>query len=204
MNRLLLIIVASVTTVILALALGLSSSSRSLERPISSEGFSFFQYKASGSWLGSSNQKLVAPNAWHGLVPLHSMRADVERLLGKPQLSHGLTSIYKTKDERVHVIYSLGYCELSGVERWKVPQDVVIRIMVSPNRNILLQELNLDRKKYTRRQRTHPENWIDYVSRDDGIVFRAVVVGEREEIDLITYGPSAQDEELYCQDPGRH
>src|SRR5262245_57910235 len=55
-----------------------------------------------------SNQSEEPPNAWRGIIPLHSTRADVERLLGHHKWSHGATSIYESKGERVDVLYSKG------------------------------------------------------------------------------------------------
>lgn len=41
---------------------------------------------------------------WRGIVPLHSTRADVERLLGPPQ--PGTVSGYRTETERVSIMYA--------------------------------------------------------------------------------------------------
>jgi hypothetical protein len=38
---------------------------------------------------------------WRGIGPLHSTRADVERLLGPPKQSHRSFSSYETKTEEV-------------------------------------------------------------------------------------------------------
>ena len=45
---------------------------------------------------------------WRGIVPLHSTRADVERLVGSPMTPNGIT--YDLKNERVNVVYSDGGC----------------------------------------------------------------------------------------------
>lgn len=46
-------------------------------------------------WLGFTQAK-----GWHGVVPLHSTRAEVERLLGAPKESRGVASTYETKEEK--------------------------------------------------------------------------------------------------------
>src|SRR5258708_21758549 len=88
-----------------------------------------------------------ASNAWNGLVPLVSTRADVERLLGTSQMSRGFVYTYETKDDRVDVLYSAGPCALSGVEKWNVPSDVVVSMQVNPKQTILIDSLHLDAKK---------------------------------------------------------
>src|ERR1700720_1961854 len=49
-------------------------------------------------------------NAWRGLVPLRSTRADVERLLGPPMVLVAGSYSYETKEEKVRVLYSEGSC----------------------------------------------------------------------------------------------
>lgn len=138
-----------------------------------------------------------APNSWHDLVPLHSTRQDVERKLGKPDWSHGFTYIYKTDKERVDVLYSAGCCELSGVERWNVPADAVIRIVVAPTGKVFVRDLHLD-KKYVRIKEAHPENWLMYWDTERGVMIHSAVNKGREEVMTITYQPTAKDKALSC------
>ena len=60
------------------------------------------------------------PNSWRGIVPLHSTRVDVEKLLGKPISSRGATFVYDTNEQRINILYSSGKCVLSGSEKWNV------------------------------------------------------------------------------------
>ena len=100
---------------------------------------------------------------WRGLVPLRSTRADVERLLGRPESESG--GVYVTAGERVSVTYSRRPCDYG----WQVPPDTVISFFVHPKQPPTLAGLKLDEKKYERRRDYHVENVYYYVDREGGI-----------------------------------
>jgi hypothetical protein len=148
---------------------------------------------------GSFAQEKQSPsNGWRGLVPLHSARPDVERLLGKPKSSHGATFVYETTDETVDVLYSAGPCKVSAVERWNVAADVVIRIDVRPHAKVLIDALRLDKVRYPRLPEAHPENWARYMNTEDGVMVETIMYGKNEEVYTITYWPRADDKGLRC------
>jgi hypothetical protein len=147
---------------------------------------------------GSAQAAKRRPNEWKGLVPLRSTRADVERLLGKPSMSPGFVDIYKTEAERVDVRYSNGPCEPSPVERWNVANDVVILLEVIPQRTIEIETLQLDPKRYIRFQETHPEIWVQYWNKDDGIIVHSILQGKKEYLRFFEFRPSAKDKALRC------
>ena len=60
-------------------------------------------------FLGSS----VSARGWRGIIPLHSTRADIESLVGKP--SSERNDIYHTDKEFVRVDYAKGRCEVGRV-----------------------------------------------------------------------------------------
>jgi hypothetical protein len=138
-------------------------------------------------------------NSWSGLVPLRSTRGDVEKLLGKSKMSHGFTYIYENENERVDVLYSAGSCEPSGVERWNVPNDVVIWMEVIPRKSILIKDLHLDSKKYRRFQWSHPDNWVDYWNKEEGVIVHSIIWGKAEELYFFEYRPTAKDATLRCK-----
>lgn len=144
------------------------------------------------------NNTIAQPNAWRGLVPLHSTRVEVERVLGKPKWSHGSTFIYESECERVDVLYSKGACELSGVTRWNVPADVVIKLEVAPRNKMLVKDLKFELKRYLRDQESHPENWVLYRSAEDGIRVRAILGEKEETVMVITYEARSNDKVLRC------
>lgn len=145
---------------------------------------------------------------WRGLVPLHSTRADVERLLGAPRESRGVASTYDTKDERVLVFYATGQCK-EGSDDWKVPRDTVVSITVHPNAKLLVDELKLEKMKYERVVDYHVQGLVHYFSKEDGVRVSARVLGEEgEDVDSITYEPTSEDGHFemfsgFCATDGR-
>ena len=132
---------------------------------------------------------------WRGLVPLRAKRSDVDKLLGAPTDSRGRTEIYQTKTEKVEIWYSSGHCGDGQV--WNVPRDVVIRIVITPETRVLVQDLRLS--GYLQVKEAHPENWIQYWSPDGGIMVQAIRMDSAEEVLNLTYQPGKADESLRCR-----
>ncbi len=132
-------------------------------------------------------------------MPLRSTREEVEKLLSKSKMSHGFTYIYENENERVDVLYSAGACELSGVERWNIPKDVVIWMEVFPRKSVLIKDLNLDPKKYRRFQWSHPENWVDYLNMEEGVIVHSIDWGRGEELAFFEYRPTPRDAMFRCK-----
>jgi len=130
----------------------------------------------------AAQQVTPTSNEWNGLVPLHSTRSDVERLLGSSKMSQGFASTYETKDNRIDILYSAGPCALSGVEKWNVPADVVISMQVNPKGTVQFGNLHLDAKKYSRFREAHPDNWVQYWNETDGIIVHTIFYGRNEEL----------------------
>ena len=133
---------------------------------------------------------------------LRSTRADVERIFGKGKPHpNGFTHIYENERLRVDVLYSKGPCKASGVARWNVPEDTVISMEISQKQTILVKDFYLDMKKYSRLQLSHPDNWIQYVNKEDGLIVHTIMNGKVEALYLITRQPSAKDNSLKCTSP---
>jgi hypothetical protein len=144
--------------------------------------------------VGTSQAKV-----WRGLVPLHSTRTDVERLLGAPKESRGVGFKYETKDEQVFVFYSAGECKESPSNDWNVPRDTVLSITVHPNAKLLVDDLKLDKMKYERVLDYHAQGVVYYFSKEDGVRISArLFEKEGEDVDSITYEPTAEDGYLRC------
>lgn len=80
---------------------------------------------------------IAQAKAWRGIVPLHSTRADVERLLGEPATSSLVAKcrcFYDLGDETVTILYANGLGCAEPEERdgrvggWNLPRDTVIEI----------------------------------------------------------------------------
>ena len=136
---------------------------------------------------------------WRGLVPLHSTRTDVERLLGAPKESRGVASTYETKDERVLVFYSAGQCKESQSNDWNVPRDTVLSITVHPNAKLFVDDLKLDKLKYERVIDYRVQGVVYYFSKEDGVrISTRLLEKEGEDVDSITYEPTPEDRYLRC------
>ena len=106
----------------------------------------------------------------------------------------------ETACEPVSVVYSKGVCEVNEVYRYNVPANVVIRFEVAPKRRITVSDLNLN-QSYVRQQESHPANWVQYRSREDGIRVNALTGNNVETITVFTYEPRAIDKDRECSPP---
>lgn len=137
-------------------------------------------------------------NGWQGIVPLRSTRTDVEQLLGPPRSSLGEIYRYDTPENQVDVSYSSDPCKSNGANPQGSAADVVLKITVSPQKTILVQNLGLDKNKYTRIQNDHPVNWVHYLNSVDGITVDAILNNGCEQVIRIIYQATARDRELRC------
>ena len=143
--------------------------------------------------------ELSQAKGWRGLVPLHSTRVDVERLLGAPRESRGVAATYDTKDERVLVFYATGNCQERASNDWNVPRDTVVSITVHPNAKLLVNDLKLDKRKYERVADYHVQGIVYYFNKEDGVRISArLLEKEGEDVDSITYEPTPEDRSLRC------
>lgn len=138
------------------------------------------------------------PSNWKGIIPLRSTRSDVEKILGQPRESQLGPHIYENQTERVDVLYARGKCE-RGTGRWNVPAETVIQIQITPAKILLLEDISIDRIKYTSYRWSHPDNWITYQNKQDGIWIDTIDLGKNtEEVRVIKYLPKASDHGLKC------
>lgn len=135
-------------------------------------------------------------NEWEGLIPLHSSREDVERLLGKPQATFGSIVIYQRSVDSVWIKYINEGC----VDKfsWGVPPGTVERIQVSPKRSVPPGDLKFDLRQFQKFVSFHPRNVFYYLDYYEGITVETRLYGEREEVTQITYEAATRDENLRC------
>jgi len=148
-----------------------------------------------------SQTPATASNVWQGIVPLRTVRANVEQLLGLPRSSHGGIYIYGTAENRVDVSYSADPCKLEDANPRGTSADVVLKVTVSPRKTLLVQNLALDKAKYRRIQDSHPDNWVHYLNAGEGITVDAILNNGCEEVISVVYQPTARDRELRCGPP---
>jgi hypothetical protein len=141
---------------------------------------------------------VVKAKQWRGIIPLHSTRTDVERLLGEASPRNQLTT-YQTEQEAVAVLYASGPpCGSDADSEWNVPKDTVVSITVSPKHRVLLTELKVDLSTYDRFSGVHRPNIITYLNNQDGVRIETF----QDEINSVTYFPSAADLKLKCAPNG--
>jgi hypothetical protein len=137
----------------------------------------------------------VKGKEWRGITPLHSTRADVERLLGGSSPKKQMTT-YQTENEAVSVLYASGPpCGSDAEKEWRVPRDTVVSITVSPKDRVLLSELKIDLKTYDKFSGIHRPNIITYLNKQEGIRIETF----QDEVMSITYLAAASDSQLKCE-----
>jgi hypothetical protein len=127
---------------------------------------------------------------WRGVAPLHSTRADVERLLGQPESDYWQ---YNFEEESARITYADGPCEEGLPGGWNVPKDTVIEIHIIPKQDLKLSDVLVPGKDYRQVQAAHTQH-IYYVNAEEGVRY-TVFLGR---VQNINYLPSAKDKHLSC------
>ena len=127
---------------------------------------------------------------WRGIVPLHSTRSDVERVLG--QSEGQCNCIYKTDDDFVYIEYAKGPCK-GNPSGWNVPAGKVLSITVRSRIERRLSELKFDPEEYVK---TQDDAFTTYYTKNrEGITYEISLEGV---VSAITYSPSITDNGLRC------
>ncbi len=133
---------------------------------------------------------------WRGIVPLHSTRADVERILGpakEPAKQH--VSVHETENEVVLVEYAAGPpCGTNGSSIWQVPRGTVIGLTVSPKQQLRFADLHIDVSKYKITDGGHVPGYTYYTDKKEGIQFEVT----QGLVMSTTFFPAAKENHLRC------
>lgn len=138
-----------------------------------------------------------ATKEWCGIVPLHSTRADVERLLKvKPESCGGNACLYDLPDKTVFVLYAAEpTCRNDdATTSWKVPRDTVIQFTVRFKTPETFAALDIDVTKYDRTPDKELRGLV-YLS-DYGKGVRMETSGDT--VSAITYYSEEKDDNLRC------
>jgi hypothetical protein len=127
---------------------------------------------------------------WHGIIPLRSTRADVERMLGPSAYGGGYA--YERPNERVFFTYSSGECHEG--ESWNAPRDTVVMIIAYPKTKPLLSDLGLDLKRYKRTDDCNPGSF-HYTEETEGISYAV----DGDVVSEIIYYPNSEDKRRLSQ-----
>ena len=137
-------------------------------------------------------------NSWHGIVPLHSTRVDVEKILGPPRPeSKGLdASTYKTGSDRVFVLYSTGPCDVTPSNGWNAPRGTVIQVSVEPNLKPKLSDFKLDPSRFKKNRDPEVLDYAYYTDDENGI---SITVNMIEGVGVsVSYWPTSKENYLRC------
>jgi hypothetical protein len=130
--------------------------------------------------------------AWRGIVPLHSTRADVERLWGPASADD---SSYEIDGGRVLFVYSSQGCQEGLPGGWNVPANTVVSISISSTKEIKLADVLVAGKTYDQFYRVHTPQLVDYVDIQEGVRYATI----DESVQSTTYfGSEADDKKLRC------
>lgn len=132
----------------------------------------------------------VDAKGWKGIVPLHSDRADVEKLLGAP--SGECKCFYDTGRETVRVEYSKAQC-VGYPSGWNVTADKVLTLHIRPNQPVKFTDLQLSESKFYKAADDTLTRY--YSSRVDGVQY---TVSRDGMVQAVTYIPSTNDSALRC------
>jgi hypothetical protein len=96
---------------------------------------------------------------WRGIVPLHSTRADVERLLGPPETDRGSAIFYTVDFSSVSFDFPQAPCGKPG-SLWNVASNIVTGIWVTHQQ---LHEVRLGDVNLSSGFRTQKDLELDYI-----------------------------------------
>ena len=140
----------------------------------------------------------VPAKEWRGIIPLHSTRADVRKLLGQPlPISSKFSDSYDVAEGRAHFMYVRQRCE-QGLPadwgNWDVPPETVANITIYLAKEMPLKELNIpDIEKYE--WYTDDTLTTYYHDKKEGVQYSA----RDGMVRSITYGPREKDRHLLCK-----
>lgn len=136
----------------------------------------------------------ASAKSWRGIEPLHSTRADVERLFGLPVDKMAGMWIYDFPEERAFISFSSGKpCEEGLPDGFKLPKDIVVDIRINPTTERKWAEVRTPGKDYEQSHSGHTGE-VYYVDAEEGITF--TVTGDF--VQSMSYGPSARDKNYQC------
>ena len=137
---------------------------------------------------------------WRGIVPLHSTRDDVRRLLGQPLPKSGeFDDMYDIDGARVNIMYVRRPCQLGlpgDWGNWNVPPYTVVNISeeIIHEKWFPIAALgipDIEKMKWY----TDDANFTYYHDKKNGVEYTA----RNGMVRSITYGPTEKDQSLLCR-----
>ena len=125
---------------------------------------------------------------WRGIVPLHSTKNEVVRLLGSPADSNDIRSIYHLENEDVYVVFSNNqHCSFDTT---KIPIGTVLLVQVTPRTKLEFTDLRIDQKRLREfKPSAQDSEWKGFIDEEEGLIVRSY----KQRIDRIFYIGRAND-----------
>jgi hypothetical protein len=140
--------------------------------------------------------KDASAKTWRGIVPLHSTRAEVEKLLGTP---NNEDAGYTFEDEQAFITFVSGRCEEDLPGGWNLPSNTVAEIRVQSNKDIALADLPVQWQTLEQIYSVRTP-LIDYLDAEEGVRYSTVDGLVR----AITYIGAAADEKKFSCGPYKY
>jgi hypothetical protein len=129
---------------------------------------------------------------WRGLIPLHSTRDDVTRLLGPSPDANNIRARYSLEQEDVYIVFSSDEPYPSCASG--IANDAVLLIQITPKTKLRLSELRIDQKKFRSFDPSSPPNigYVGLIDDVDGVVIQMF----KGYVSLICYIANIEDRKL--------
>ena len=129
---------------------------------------------------------------WRGILPLHTTRSEVIKLIGDPKHTWESGAYFDLADGRVTIEWIDPSCEreypIHMESKDARPDDLVLNIYVFPKKPISLNELDIPKAGYMTLG-CHPNDWCTLWNPEAGFGFTAAKGG----IDKLFYRPTADE-----------
>ncbi|HYW74153.1 MAG TPA: hypothetical protein VE961_24230 [Pyrinomonadaceae bacterium] len=138
--------------------------------------------------------------AWRGIAPLHSTKADVVRLFGVCQNSQGGCEFTRSGED-VYIVFSSIANPLHDCEK-ELPTDTVLLVEVKPKAHRRLTDLVLDRTRFRTFEPSYPPNigYKGYINEAAGLIIKTYK-GSVLQFDYIAAAKDAHRCASYYEDP---
>ena len=139
----------------------------------------------------------VAAKDWHGIFPMMSTRADVERIFGLPKATKNRLAvnngrwIYFLNQEEVHFVFAVDDFPRESACVTRIAEGTILRIKVKPMIQPLVSSLDIDEKKFSKFDPTFgvdPDE-VSFINEADGLLIRA----SNGKVSEMIYVPSESD-----------
>jgi hypothetical protein len=134
---------------------------------------------------------------WRGIVPLHSTRLDVEKLIGPPNTPDGSMydpGVLDPTVDRIFVEYSTGDCSKKRNGGYNVPIGTVIQIAVTWSEKRNFSELQIDKSSFEKSLDSEIPEIVYYSNMNEGILYTV----EKGRLKSTHYFSSKEDSHLRC------